>query len=456
MSKLPVSWESISFVEGFDLEGGTQPPKSTFRTRPTPGYLRMYQIQDLNGAESPVYISEDGPVRRCQVGDILIGRYGASVGRVFWGREGAYNVALTKLIYPESAFTPKFLFYLLKSPAFQVYVVGFSRSAQAGFNKDDLGPFQIPLPPLNEQKRIVAKIEELFSELDKGIESLKKAREQLKVYRQAVLKHAFEGKLTENWRKENPETKALSTLIGDIHQGWSPKCDTNWQPKSGEWAIIKTTALQPLMYNDQEAKPLPSNLVPRPNIEVKAGDLLMTRKGPRNRTGVVCLVRETRAHSMLCDTVYRFRARSNAVLPEYLELALNSPTVQLELDRRKSGISDRGITLNHEKLKTLPVPYFENLDYQAFLVRTVHDKIERLAPLFALIDDQLQRAEALRQSILKRAFSGKLVPQDPDDEPASVLLERIKAEREKGEQSNGKQSVAKKKATGKKKVSKKR
>ncbi|WP_083188185.1 restriction endonuclease subunit S [Prosthecochloris sp. CIB 2401] len=70
---------------------------------------------------------------------------------------------------------------------------------------DLLWNYSFPIPPLNEQHRIVAKIEELFSELDKGVESLKKAREQLKVYRQALLKYAFEGKLTEDWRKKNAD-----------------------------------------------------------------------------------------------------------------------------------------------------------------------------------------------------------------------------------------------------------
>ena len=78
---------------------------------------------------------------------------------------------------------------------------------------DQIGEFEILIPPPLEQHRIVAKIEELFSELDKGIESLKTAREQLKVYRQAVLKHAFEGKLTAQWREENKdklETRAIA------------------------------------------------------------------------------------------------------------------------------------------------------------------------------------------------------------------------------------------------------
>src|SRR5262249_14208424 len=149
---------------------------------------------------------------------------------------------------------------------------------------------------------------------------------------------------------------ALSELIGEIGQGWSPRCDLTRSPHPDEWAIIKTTSVQSMRYRDDECKPLPSHLAPRPSIEIKAGDMLMTRKGPRQRTGVACLVRKTRARLMVCDTVYRFRCNESAIMPAYLELALNSPSILAEIDKRKSGISDSGVSLTHEKLYSLQIP----------------------------------------------------------------------------------------------------
>jgi type I restriction enzyme S subunit len=122
-------------------------------------------------------------------------------------------------------------------------------------------------------------------------------------------------------------TLPLGLLIGEIEQGWSPKCDTNQPVGPSDWAIVKTTAVQHRRYSDTELKRLPDNLSPRPNIEIKAGDFLMTRKGPRVRTGVACLVRKTRQRIMLCDTVYRFRCDETTILPSLLEYSLNSPYV---------------------------------------------------------------------------------------------------------------------------------
>lgn len=135
---------------------------------------------------------------------------------------------------------------------------------------------------------------------------------------------------------------------------------------------------------------------------------------------------------MLCDTVYRFRAVEQIVLPEYLEIALNSPSIVQEINARKSGISESGISLNHGKLRSLPIPVPEDLALQHRIVQTIRERLSVVEHIDALIDEQSQRAIGLRQSILKRAFSGKLVSQDGRDEPASVLLGRIRSEQENG------------------------
>ena len=174
---LPANWRLLNFGKFCDIQGGNQPPKSQFSDEPRQGYVRMFQIRDLGERPVPVYISKESTNRFCREGEILIGRYGASVGKVFWAQDGAYNVALAKFIFPEDALLPPFAFWVLKSDFFQAEIAGASRSAQAGFNKGDLAAIDFPIPPLAEQKRIVAKVNELMALCDR-LEAQQQEREE--------------------------------------------------------------------------------------------------------------------------------------------------------------------------------------------------------------------------------------------------------------------------------------
>jgi type I restriction enzyme S subunit len=294
----------------------------------------------------------------------------------------------------------------------------------------------IPIPPLAEQHRIVAKIEELFSSLDKGIESLKTVQAQLKVYRQAVLKWAFEGKLTNKNVKEGElpkgwEWKTIGDVTKKLDQGWSPKCENDSSKNINEWAVIKTTAIQHGKFWDNENKILPLNLVPRTQHEIKENDILITRAGPRIRVGVCCLVKNVRPKLLNCDKAYRIKADLIKVEPSYLVQLLNTQRFLTIIDKCKSGGNDSGLNLTQNVFLAIKVPFPPTLSEQTQIVAEIESRLSVCDKIEESISTSLLQAEALRQSILKKAFEGKLVAQDPNDEPASVLLERIKAERER-------------------------
>ena len=289
----------------------------------------------------------------------------------------------------------------------------------------------LPIAPLNEQRRIVAKIEELFSDLDAGVAALKRAKANLKRYRAAVLKAAVEGKLTEEWQHDsftNANWVEIGTLLTSVEQGWSPKCEREPSSSDDEWAVMKTSAVLPMQFLAHENKRLPIRLAPETQFEVKSGDLLITRAGPRNRAAVTCLVRSSRPRLIVGDKVYRIRCDNLKVMPAYLEVVLNSPPLLDELDEMKTGISDSGVNLTQQKFRRLKIPV-PPLQSQKRIVDDVEERLSVATVAESEIDNSLARSSRLRQSILKQAFEGKLVPQDPKDEPASVLLERLRASR---------------------------
>lgn len=144
-----------------------QPAKSYFETIPRPNYIRLYQIRDYGESPVPIYIPISLASKQTEKGDILLARYGGSLGKVFHAEQGAYNVAMAKVIFKfDNLIYKEFAYYYYLSNLYQGKLKEISRTAQAGFNSTDFNDMYFPLPPLSEQQRIVAKIEELFSVLD--------------------------------------------------------------------------------------------------------------------------------------------------------------------------------------------------------------------------------------------------------------------------------------------------
>jgi type I restriction enzyme, S subunit len=487
LSNLPASWAVVDLSEAVDslsTDGKKVPQKQYLQDG---SYPVVDQGRDFIGG----YSNDLDKVIECGSPVIVFGDHTKAVK--FVSRPFVPGADGVKVLRPRDFILPRLL------EAFMRHLVGSLEDRGYARHFHFLVKSSLPIPPLNEQRRIVAKLEELFSELDAGVESLKKALEQLKVYRQALLKHAFEGKLTAKWRTENadklesadallerirtereerfqqqlgewkgtverweakgkkgrkpakprkPKEPApltaeelaelpqlpkgwvwvrLADLAVSLDQGWSPKCD-NRPAADDEWAVITTTAVQPMSFLPEENKPLSTALSPRPWLQVEPDDILITRAGPRSRAGVVCRVRTAREKLMICDKVYRLRLPALAVSPPFVEAVLNSPDIAFAVERLKTGINDSGVNLTQSGFLSLCVPIPSTAEQHA-LTDLIESKIATVDRMAHDIEMAMIKAEALRQSILKQAFSGKLVPQNPNDEPASVLLERIRAEK---------------------------
>jgi type I restriction enzyme S subunit len=388
-----------------------------------------------------------------------------------------------KSLVPSGGVFNEFVYYYFKSAKqlaeSKATGTTFKEISGTAFSK-----LSIPLPPTNEQHRIVAKIEELFSELDKGIENLKTAREQLKVYRQALLKHAFEGKLTAQWREQNRDKlETAAALLARIQtereqryqqqfQQWQttggskPKAPKHLPPlaaeelaelpelpegwfgarlgwmtcsveygtsakssESGVCSVLRMGNIQngkfdwsDLVYTDDEAE-----------IEkylLHYGDVLFNRTNSPELVGKSAIFK-SKQPAIFAGYLIRVNQIPSIVDSQYVNYFLNSHIAKQHGSTVKTdGVNQSNI--NGVKLVNYPFP-FCSLEEQKMIVEILDARISEVDQLEQTLATSLQQAEALRQSILKKAFSGQLVAQDANDEPAAALLARIKSEREQSD-----------------------
>jgi type I restriction enzyme S subunit len=148
-----------------------------------------------------------------------------------------------------------------------------------------------------------------------------------------------ENKLPPGWALARIED--IFAMLEDgrtLHQGWSPQCESIPAPTNDEWGVLKTTAIQAGEFLPEQNKRLPNGLTPRPQIEVKSGDILMTCAGPRSRCGVTCLVKNTRPRLMMSGKMYRFRV-ADQIEPRFVEAYLQTHWAAA-IDKMKTGGSD--------------------------------------------------------------------------------------------------------------------
>ncbi len=217
---IPQSWKWVKHNDLFEIVGGSQPPKSNFKEYPEEGDVRLYQIRDYGETPVPIYVDKKLVSKFTKKGDILLARYGGSLGKVFWAKEGAYNVALAKIVmlYKTELIDKNFLYYYYLAPLYQNFVKGSNRAAQGGFNKDDLNNLLFPLPPLAEQYRIVAKIEKLLPFVDRYAASYEKLEQFNAKFpedmKKSILQYAIQGKLVE----QRPEEGSAEELYKAIQE----------------------------------------------------------------------------------------------------------------------------------------------------------------------------------------------------------------------------------------------
>lgn len=488
MSELPNGWVQIVLGEALQVQKGKKPiglgPKGEDRSVP---YINISAFETKQLGE---YAPEQD-VPRCQPSDTLMVWDGARAGLAGRGVGGFIGSTLARLT--SDLADSSYLYYFVHSN----YRYLNTHTKGVGIPHIDpiaLSEISFLLPPAAEQTRIVAKLEELLSDLDAGVAELKAAQKKLAQYRQSLLKAAVEGALTAEWRAEQRAqnklvesgAQLLERILKERRTRWEAKQlakfeeqgkppPKDWQKKYPELVKPDTSGLPELpegwvwasveqVSSDEKYSlaigPFGSNLkvsdyrdsgVPLVFVrnirsgnyggeytkyvtqekakELEAhrsqsGDVLVTKMG--EPPGDADVYPENQPPAIITADCIKIRCQIDLMVAEFLKAAINSEIGKRQIRPMTQGVAQKKVSLGRFSSLAVPVP---PMDEQVSIVQILSEAEHEAAAQSKAIDLSLKQSSAQRQNILRSAFAGQLVPQDPNDEPASVLLERIRAER---------------------------
>ena len=506
---LPIGWKVTNLGAVLYLKNGFAFKSNSYQGNGTP-VIRISDIQDgVVTTKSSIRIkaSEEFNNYLVHKSDILIAMSGATTGKygIYNQKELAYqNQRVGNFrLYSDDLINKKFIFFLLGSLKREIERKAYG-GAQPNISGKNIERLKFNLPPLPEQHRIVAKIEELFSELDNGIESLKKAREQLKTYRQAVLKYAFEGKLTKEWRTlqrqagnpPEPAEKLLEQIKAEREKHYQKQI-VKWKQAVTEWKANGEKGKKPKRISmPKTLSKLPSEEteiygeLPTSwrwstfcNVTYKVGDI--DHKMPKDFTGGLPYLSTgnlkkdgtidfTNAKTISKEDFKRLSLkikpeRGDIIFPRYGTIGRNilinfnkeflvsyscaiiknipslmdgkfvyyyslSPVIKKEIEKYTVQTTQANIGIASIENFVFPLC---SLPEQQAIVSEIDSRLSVCDKIEQTVEDSLEKAEALRQSVLKKAFAGELTRDWREKHPefitgensAEKLLEKIKAEK---------------------------
>lgn len=374
----------VKLTEVCDFQGGTQPPKSEWSSEQKSGYIRMLQIRDFTQRHKDYseYVKDKPTLKKCCSEDILIGRYGASIGKICTGLNGAYNVALIKSIPNTHFLDNDYLKYIFIGENFQNFIQNIgSRAAQAGFNKTDLSEFQIPLPPLEQQKKIAAILDaaDTYRQLTKAL--IAKYDELT----QSLFLDMFGDPVT------NPKSFPTKSL-GELCLFFSGRAWKNIELGDKGYRIVRISNLHkpdfPYWLYD-------GVMIDRHKVE--DGDLLFSWAGVATSIDAYLYKGET---ALLNQHIYNIKPKEG-LNKKYLFKLL-----QLNLENLRSSLGG-GVGQFH--LKKNDITSIQVLMPDPDLMKVYLSCIETLDNQKAQAQASLEKAEELFASLLQKSFKGEII-----------------------------------------------
>ena len=396
-------------------------------------YLRNQNVRwgfiDLTDVKSMGFKSGEIARYSVQPGDLLVCEGGEPARcAVYSGPAGAfmYQKALHRIrpnaLVAESRFLQYCLWHFARNG---VVLPRPSETTIRHIPLEEMQALQIPLPPIAEQRRIVEALDAQFTRLDAAVAALERVRLGLERYRGAVLQAAVDGRLGTGLRPSGWPQVSLGDLLSDIETGRSFKCIER-PPEANEVGVVKVSAVTWGEFDSDESKTCADPSLVRPDFYVKEGDFLFSRANTINLVGACVIVRRVTRRLMLSDKILRFRLRDD--IGPWILLSLRSRAGRTEIERLATGNQESMRNIGQERIRQIRIR-LPPKDEQARVLPAVDLAMTSASYTDAAVAGAIERASALRASILRLAFEGRLVSQDPHDESASVLLDRIRASR---------------------------
>lgn len=378
----------VSLTDICDFQGGTQPPKDEWIDQPAQGYVRMLQIRDFTQSDKNYieYVKDTGKLKTCIEDDILIGRYGASIGKILTGLAGAYNVAIVKTIPDEKVVSKKYLYWYLNSQYFQRFIsnVG-SRAAQAGFNKNDLGVAQIPLVDKERQ-------EEICEVLEKANKLISLRKQQL-----AKLDELIKARFVEMFGTfpANPfrwDTGKIQDVVSDVRYGSSRPA-----VEDGKYPYLRMNNITysgELDLRDTKRIDIPDSELDK--CTVRRGDVLFNRTNSKELVGKTCVYNRDEL-MVLAGVVIRVRVNERIrsdVLSAFLNMDFSK---RMLIGMCKTAIGQANINAKELQNIDLYIPPIELQDQFVALKNKIDQQKQT-------VQQSLEKLELLKKALMQEYF----------------------------------------------------
>ena len=421
LGKIPKDWEVKQLKHVTTFSTGWTPP--TGREDLYGGEHLWANISDLgakilNATENTIsdVAIQEARLRIVEAGSLLFS-FKLSIGAVSIAGVNMYTNEAIAAFTPSSLIYTGYLFWaapiLIKHNA-QTNIYG-----AALLNRERIANAKLLLPSPSEQRAIAAFLDRETAKIDGLVARKERLIELLQEKRTAIITRAVTRGLDPNvlmkdsgveWLGEIPahwEVKRLRHIMRHIEQGWSPDCE-NREAGADEWGVLKAGCVNRGTFLESEHKALPSTLSPIPALEIRKGDLLMSRaSGSRDLVGSVAVVSECRPHLLLCDKVFRLHTESSAGHRQFIGYAMNSRIVRWQIESAISGGSGLASNISQEAVKDLVVvqpPRSERWEIAGYL----DCETTRIDALISKIRQAINHLKEFRTALISAAVTGKI------------------------------------------------